>query len=441
MQTKVIPLSSVSVNPNNPRTISEDKFSKLINSILVFPKMLAIRPIAVDKTNVILGGNMRYRALAEIAGMSDNDLCERLAKDRKYNKMTKQEQNNLLANWQRFRNKPEIEVISAKDLTESEFNEFIVKDNVSFGAWSYEMLANNFDELDLIDWGVDVWEMKDELNVGGNEAKEDDYDIPEEVRTDIVPGDLFEIGEHKLLCGDSTQTDEWAKIMTGEMADLVITDPPYNVGIQGGNHGDPGRKNGLKIKNDSMKDDAFYQFLYDFYTALSTYTKSGGVWYVWHADREVANFRKAMTEAGIPVRQCLIWVKNSMILGRQDYQWQHEPCLYGWKEGGAHGWYSDRKQTTLLHFDRPTRNAEHPTMKPVPLISYQINNSSKRGDIVADGFGGSGTTMVAAHQIGRKCRMIELDPKYCWVILERMKKLDESLEIKRNGKNYEIKIS
>lgn len=187
-----------------------------------------------------------------------------------------------------------------------------------------------------------------------------------------------------------------------------------------------------------MADNDFYKFLYDFYTALGSYTKPGGAWYVWHADSEGANFRKAMSDAGIMVKQCLIWVKNSMVMGRQDYQWKHEPCLYGWKEGAAHGWYSDRKQTTVLQFDRPTRNAEHPTMKPIPLFAYQIGNSSKQGDIVADGFGGSGTTMVACHQMNRKAYLVEYDPKYCQVIIDRMLKLDPTLEIKRNGQPYEL---
>jgi len=157
---------------------------------------------------------------------------------------------------------------------------------------------------------------------------------------------------------------------------------------------------------------------------------------VWHADSEGANFRRAMADAGLLVKQCLIWVKNSMVMGRQDYQWKHEPCLYGWKEGAAHNWYSDRKQTTVLEFNRPTRNAEHPTMKPVELIAYQIQNSSKVGDLVCDGFLGSGTTMVAAHQLGRKCYGMELDPKYCQVIVDRMQKLEPTLEIKINGKPY-----
>ena len=214
------------------------------------------------------------------------------------------------------------------------------------------------------------------------------------------------------------------------MADLVVTDPPYNVDYQGGT------KEKLTIANDKMSNESFYQFLYDFYSALGSYTKAGGAWYVWHASSEIINFAKAFVDAGFLLKQQLIWVKNSMVMGRQDYQWKHEPCLYGWKEGAAHGWYSDRKQTTVLEFDRPQRNAEHPTMKPIPLFAYQIGNSSKQGDIVADAFGGSGTTMVACHQMQRKAYVVEYDPKYCQVIVDRMLKLDPTLTIKRNGEIY-----
>lgn len=293
------------------------------------------------------------------------------------------------------------------------------KSNIVLDA---ELVEAELGEAVCEEWGVETSKKL--------EAEEDDYEIPDKIETDIVLGDLFEIGQHRLLCGDSTQTDTFSRLLGQELADLVVTDPPYNVDYKGGT------KEGLKIKNDNMSDGDFYQFLYDFYTSLGSYTKSGGAWYVWHADSEGANFRKAMADSGIMVKQCLIWKKNSMVMGRQDYHWQHEPCLYGWKEGAAHGWYSDRKQTTILEFNRPQRNAEHPTMKPVELIAYQIGNSSKQGDIVADGFGGSGTTMVACHQMNRRARLVEFDPKYCQVIIDRMLKLDPTIEIKKNGEPY-----
>ena len=296
---------------------------------------------------------------------------------------------------------------------------------MGFGEWDFEDLANNWDVKQLTDWGLEI----PDFDVAPD-AEDDNFEIPDVVQTDIVLGDLIEIGQHRLLCGDSTQTDTFAKLFDDHMADLVVTDPPYNVAYEGKT------KEKLTIQNDKQSDGNFYQFLYDFYTALGSYTKAGGAWYVWHADSEGANFRKAMADAGIMVKQCLIWVKNSMVMGRQDYQWKHEPCLYGWKEGAAHGWYSDRKQTTILEFDRPTRNAEHPTMKPIPLFAYQIGNSSKQGDIVADGFGGSGTTMVACHQMQRRAYLVEFDPKYCQVIVDRMMALDPSIEVKINGKPY-----
>jgi len=307
------------------------------------------------------------------------------------------------------------------DLSEADEKELNIRLNANTGEWDWESLSDWSEPLE--EWGLDF-----PADWGGKlEAKEDDYEIPETIETDIMLGDLFEIGEHRLLCGDTRNTNELAILMNSQFADMVLTDPPYNVDYTGKT------KDTLKIQGDKKKDPDFYQFLYDFYTALGSYTKSGGSWYVWHADSEGANFRKAMSDAGIMVKQCLIWVKSSKVMGRQDYQWKHEPCLYGWKEGAAHGWYSDRKQTTVLEFDRPNRNAEHPTMKPIPLFAYQIGNSSKQGDIVADGFLGSGTTMVACEQLNRKCYGMEIDPKYCQVIIDRMKKLDPTLIIKKNG--------
>jgi len=386
---KRVPISQVIPNPTNPRIIKDDKFKKLTKSIQEFPEMLELRPIVVDSNMVVLGGNMRLKACIA-AGLK------------------------------------EVPIIVADNLTEQQQAEFIIKDNVGFGEWDWDLLANQWDVEALEDWGLEL----PFDNTPVQEAADDDYEIPETIEVNVVLGDVIEIGQHKLLCGSSTETDEWAKIMGEELCDLVVTDPPYNVAYVGGT------KDALTIMNDKMEGSDFYQFLYDFYTALGSYTKAGGSWYVWHADSEGANFRRAMADAGLLVKQCLIWVKNSMVMGRQDYQWKHEPCLYGWKEGAAHNWYSDRKQTTILEFNRPTRNAEHPTMKPVELIAYQIQNSSKLGDLVCDGFLGSGTTMVAAHQLGRKCYGTELDPKYCQVIIDRMQKLDPSLDIKINGKPY-----
>jgi len=233
-------------------------------------------------------------------------------------------------------------------------------------------------DIDIADVGVDI----EDDGSGNKNVKEDDYDCTPKENIITNVGDIYEIGDHRLLCGDSTQTDTFEKLMDGQLADMVITDPPYNVAYEGGT------KEKLTIQNDSMGNDDFYKFLYDFYSALSTAVKKGGAIYVWHASSEIINFGKAMVDAGWLLKQQLIWVKNSMVMGRQDYQWKHEPCLYGWLKGDSHKWYSDRKQTTVIEWDKPQRNAEHPTMKPIGLFGYQIENSSKVGDIIIDAFGG-----------------------------------------------------
>ena len=386
MKIEKIAISKIKLNPNNPRLIKDDKFTKLVQSIKDFPEMLDIRPIVVNDDMIILGGNMRFKACKE-AGLK------------------------------------EVPIIKASGLSEEKQREFLIKDNVSGGEWDWDMLANEWDDIELDKWGLDIpKEFLTEL-----EAEEDDFDTtPPEVSITVL-GDLYEIGEHRLLCGDSTQTDTFEKLMQGEFADMVVTDPPYNVAYEGKT------KDALTIENDSMGNDDFYKFLYDFYSALTTAVKKGGAIYVWHASSEIINFGKAMVDAGWLLKQQLIWVKNTMVMGRQDYQWKHEPCLYGWLAGDSHKWYSDRKQTTLIEFNKPSRNGEHPTMKPIGLFAYQIGNSSKVGDIVIDAFGGSGTTMVACEQLKRKSRIIEFDPKYCDVIVKRMIKLDPSLTVKRNG--------
>ena len=393
MKHQLIKISKVKLNPNNPRQIKDDNFKRLVKSIKDFPEMLEIRPIVVNKDMVVLGGNMRLKACIEV-GIK------------------------------------EIPVIIADNLTEEQQREFLIKDNVSGGEWDWDLLANEWETEQLTEWGLDI----PDFAVKKLDAEEDDFDVPDGgSETDIVLGDLFEIGPHRLLCGDSTQTDTFEKLFNGQLADLVVTDPPYNVAYEGGT------KEKLTIKNDSMGSDDFYNFLYDFYTALGTYTKAGGAWYVWFADCEIVNFSKAFIDSGFKLAQMVIWKKNSLVMGRKDYHFIHEPCLYGWKEGAGHGWYSDRKQTTIIEIDRPSRSTEHPTMKPIPLFAYQIGNSSKQGDIVADGFGGSGTTMVACHQMNRKAYLVEFDPKYCQVIVDRMLKLDPNIIVKLNGKTYKPK--
>ena len=241
----------------------------------------------------------------------------------------------------------------------------------------------------------------------------DPDEVPEVVETRWQPGDLWILGNHRLLCGDSTKVDDVERLMGGNLADLYLTDPPYNVAYVGKT------KDALTIQNDQMKDDKFREFLKDVFCNAFNNMKDGASYYVWHADSEGYNFRGAVRDNQQLVRQCLVWSKSSMVMGRQDYHWKHEPCLYGWKDGAAHNWFTDRKQTTVLEFDRPSRSEEHPTMKPVELFEYQIGNSCPPKGIVLDTFLGSGTSIIASEKLGMTCYGLELDPHYCDVIIQR----------------------
>ena len=256
------------------------------------------------------------------------------------------------------------------------------------------------------------------------EVTEDEVpETPEQPTT--APGTLWVMGNHRLLCGDSTRPEDVKRLMDGKRADLMLTDPPYNVDYEGGN--------GLKIANDSMPDQQFRQFLTAAFRAAFDALKPGASFYIWHADSEGFNFRAAVADCAQKVRQCLIWAKNALVMGRQDYQWQHEPCLYGWKEGAAHGWYSDRKQTTVLNFNKPKANDQHPTMKPVELFGYLIGNSTAPQGLVYDPFLGSGTSVVAAEQLGRVCYGLELSPAYCDVIVQRWENLTSQKAVRIDG--------
>ena len=384
---KKVKISEVKPNPNNPRLIKDDKFKKLVKSIQEFPDMLNVRPIVVNKDMIVLGGNMRLKAIKE-AGHT-------------------------------------VVAVEIVDWTEDQQKEFIVKDNVGYGEWDWDDLANNWDAQELTDWGLDI----PNFDTTVLEAEEDDFAVPDGgTETDIVLGDLFEIGEHRLLCGDSTDSEQVAKLMNGVLADMCHTDPPYNIDYEGGS------KKREKIANDKLDD--FPKFLYDVYTTISTALKKGGAIYVWHASTETHNFIQQFLDAGFLFKSYIVWNKNNSTFGRSDYHWKHEPCIYGWLEGASHKWYGDRKQTTVWDVDRPSRSDEHPTMKPIDLCSKALTNSSTINDIVLDVFLVSGSTMVAAHQMQRKCYGMELDPKYCQVIIDRMLKLDPSLEVKRNGQAY-----
>jgi DNA modification methylase len=314
----------------------------------------------------------------------------------------------------------EVPCIVLAGLSEAKKRAYVIADNklAMNAGWDDEMLR--LELQDLIDSGFDVdltgfsQEEIDKLMPKQVEGLTDEDAVPETPETPVtVPGDIWILGDHRLMCGDSTSIDAVEKLMDGQKADMWLTDPPYNVAYEGKT------KDALKIQNDSMRNDDFRQFLRDCYVAADAVMKPGAVFYIWHADSEGYNFRGAAKDAGWTVRQCLIWKKSVLVMGRQDYHWKHEPCLYGWKEGAGHLWAADRKQTTVLEFDKPSRNGEHPTMKPVELFAYQMLNNTKGQDIVLDSFGGSGTTCIAAEKNGRRAFMMELDPKYCDVIIKR----------------------
>jgi site-specific DNA-methyltransferase (adenine-specific) len=315
----------------------------------------------------------------------------------------------------------ELPAVEASHLTDAQRRAYIIADNkLALNAgWDDEMLRVEFAELTVAGFDLDLTGFSlDEI--GALQIEEippgltDEDAVPEVPAQPVtVEGDVWLLGRHRLMCGDSTSIDHLEKLCDGQLVDMWLTDPPYNVAYEGKT------KAALTIKNDKMGDEPFRQFLLDAYVAADAVMKAGAVFYIWHADSEGYNFRGAAKDAGWTVRQCLIWKKQTMVMGRQDYHWKHEPCLYGWKDGAAHLWATDRKQTTVLEFNRPQRSAEHPTMKPVELFEYQMLNNTKGSDLVLDSFSGSGTTAIACEKHGRMARLMELDPKYCDVIIKR----------------------
>lgn len=313
-------------------------------------------------------------------------------------------------------------VMVAAGWTDAQKRAYVIADNkLALNAgWDNELLALELGELgdagfDLELTGFTDEEIKALMPVEVTEGLTDPDAAPAVQENSVtVPGDVWIMGKHRLMCGDSTSTDHLAQLTQGNLVDMWLTDPPYNVAYEGGT------KDKLKIKNDEMGDEQFRQFLRDAYTAADTVMKPGAVFYIWHPQgRDSLWFRLACEDAGWNPRQTLIWKKSSLVLGRMDYHQQHEPCLYGWKDGAGHLWAADRKQTTILEFDKPSRNGEHPTMKPVALFEYQMLNNTKGGDLVLDSFGGSGTTLIAAEKNGRTALLMELDPRYCDVIVKR----------------------
>ena len=332
-----------------------------------------------------------------------------------------------------------VPVLLADDLSPAQIKAFRLSVNkmAELAEWDDEMLAVELSDLkdmgfDLDLTGFSTDEIEALLAPVGTEGLTDEDAVPAVPEAPVtVLGDVWLLGKHRVMCGDSTSIDAVEKLMAGGGADMLLTDPPYNVAYEGAT------KQKLTIQNDSMGDGEFRQFLRDAFVTAETAMKNGAVFYIWHSDSEGYNFRGACQDAGLKVRQCLIWKKSSLVMGRQDYHWKHEPCLYGWKEGAGHLWAADRKQTTILEFDKPSRNGEHPTMKPVGLFEYQMLNNTKGGDIVLDLFGGSGTTIIAAEKNGRYGYLMELDPKYCDVIVQRWQEFTgQTATLESNGKQF-----
>jgi DNA modification methylase len=387
-------INELKSNPNNPRLIKDHKFKQLVKSIQDFPQMLELRPIVIDENNMVLGGNMRLKACLE-AGLTD------------------------------------VPVIHANNLSEEKKKEFIVKDNVGYGEWDWDDLANNWDAEQLTEWGLDI----PNFELGKIEAEDDGFDMPDEVKTDIVLGDLFEIGEHRLLCGDSTDSDQVAKLMNGQKANMVFTDPPYLMDFDGGmttnkegNWTKSFNSSHGGIKNDKMDKSKEADFLDGINSNIQLFTT--GSFYICFYRLKLGDYFASMDRTALKTRTLITWNKGNHTMSNSDYWSKCEHIFYGWID--EHNFYGGNDYD-IWDIARTQKNDLHPTMKPIPLCEKAINNSSKENQIVFDLFLGSGSTMVASHQLKRKCYGMELDPKYCQVIVDRMRKLDSTLEIKKNG--------
>lgn len=385
IQIQFVPIELLEYNdgqipgvPENPRTREDSKQRNLEKSIEELPEMTIARAalcFPYKGRYVVIGGNRRLEA-------------------------------------QRALKRKEVPIIALPENTPVEkLRRIALLDNESTGQTDWAKLSKDWNKDEIRAWNIET------PNGWFNEPPKRDIqedDISKvKAKQRCQPGDIWQLGDHRLMCGDSTKAAMIQELLAGEKVDLYITDPPYNVAYEGKT------KYALTIQNDKMNDDSFRDFLVNAFMAADSVLKEGASFYIWHADIEGYNFIYAVKHCGWLMKQCLIWNKNTMVMGRKDYQCKHEPCLYGWKAGASHHWYSDRKQTTVLEFNKPNRNAEHPTMKPVELFAYQIQNSSQKGDIVLDSFGGSGTSIIACEQVNRKCYMMELDPHYCDVILAR----------------------
>ena len=384
----------------NARTHSEEQVAQIAASIREFG---FLSPVIVSGDNTILCGHGRVRA-AQKLGLK------------------------------------QVPCIKEEYLTEAQKRAYILADNkLSINAgWDDEMLAIELKDLqdaafDLSITGFDEKELS-KLFDDGLDAKEDDFDVEAELQkpTFSKPGDVWTLGRHRLVCGDSTKAETYEILLGDTKANLIITDPPYNVNYEG---------SAGKIKNDNMASEKFYQFLLDAFSCMEKALADDGSIYVFHADTEGLNFRRAFADAGFYLSGCCIWKQQSLVLGRSPYQWQHEPVLYGWKKKGKHQWYTGRKESTIWEFDKPKKNGDHPTMKPIPLLAYPIMNSSMSNAVVLDPFGGSGSTLIACEKTDRICRTIELDEKFCDVIVRRYIEQvgsEENVSVLRDGTEYKF---
>lgn len=381
---KIENLKPAEYNPRKDLKPEDEEYQKIRKSIIKFGY---VAPIIVNADMTVIGGHQRLKVLQELGYKEIECNVVNLSKDEE--KALNIALNNITGEWDN--NKLEDLIAELKET-----------------GFDMECTGFNTDEIDDI--------LKDVIG-----SKEDDFELEEELKKIENPitevGDVWILGNHRLMCGDSTKIECVKKLMDNNQADLIITDPPYNVNYEGGT------KEKLKIENDNMNETEFYNFLLDSFRNMFEIAKYGCPIYVFHADTEGLNFRNAFKTVGFKLAECLIWAKNKFVLGRQDYQWQHEPILYGWKEGKAHYFIKDRTQSTILEFDKPNKNEEHPTMKPIDLLVYLIRNSSKEKNLIIDLFGGSGSTLIAAEQTNRTCYTMELDPKYCDVIIRRWEKL------------------
>ena len=382
----------------NARTHSESQIAQIAASIKEFG---FLSPILIAEDNTILAGHGRLAAARKLG-------------------LTK------------------VPCVKESHLTETQRRAYIIADNkLSLNAgWDEDILAIELSELQGADFDLDLLGF-DESELASifeddKEVEDDDFDVEEELNKPCFSkaGDIWTLGRHRLICGDSTKEETYRILMEGKKANLVVTDPPYNVNYEG---------SAGKIKNDNMNTDKFYNFLLDAFSNMEKVMADDASIYVFHADTEGLNFRKAFNDAEFYLSGCCIWKKPSLVLGRSPYQWQHEPCLYGWKKKGKHQWYSGRRETTIWEFEKPKKNAEHPTMKPIALLAYPITNSSMSNTIILDPFGGSGSTLIACEQTDRSCYTIELDEKFCDVIVKRYIEqvgTDKDVSVLRDGKEY-----